>query len=66
MRLAGPRPPEPERAPKAEVSVLAPIVAFLLALVGAVAFATGAMSDVWQVWAAGMVCVVAGLAVYRP
>jgi hypothetical protein len=66
MRLAGPRPPQPERAPKQEPSVLPPIVAFVLALVGAVAFASGATTDRWQVWAAGLVCVVAGLAVYRP
>jgi hypothetical protein len=45
---------------------VAPIVAFLLALVGAVAFAAGATANVWQLWAGGMVCVVAGLAVYRP
>ena len=66
MRLAGPRPPQPERAPQAKASVVAPIVAFLLALVGAVAFAAGATANVWQLWAGGMVCVVAGLAVYRP
>jgi hypothetical protein len=66
MRLAGPRPPQPASAPTDEPSVAAPIVAFVLALVGAVAFATGATSNVWPVWAAGMVCVVAGLAVYRP
>jgi hypothetical protein len=66
MRLAGPRPPKAERAQKQDSSVLAPIVAFMLALVGAVAFATGATTDQWKVWAAGLVCVVAGLAVYRP
>jgi hypothetical protein len=66
MRLAGPRPPQPESAPAKDASVAAPIVAFVLALVGAVAFATGATTDVWPVWVGGMVCVVAGLAVYRP
>lgn len=66
MRLAGPRPAPPQEAPASDPPVAAPIVAFLLALVGAVAFATGATTNAWPLWAGGLVCVVAGLAVYRP
>ncbi len=66
MRLAGPAAPKPVVAPQSEPSVAVPLAAFLLALVGAIAFATGATTGAWPIWAAGMVCVVAGLAIYRP
>jgi hypothetical protein len=66
MRLAGPRPPRPIEAVAETVPVAMPVVAFVLALVGAVGFAVGATTDAWPVWLAGMVCVVAGLAIYRP
>lgn len=67
MRLAGPQPAQREVPANGErQSVLAPLLAFVLALVGALAFATGATVGLWPVWAAGMLCVVAGLAIYRP
>ncbi len=67
MRLSGAQPARRETpAVEERPSVLAPLAAFVLALVGALAFATGATTGVWPVWAAGMACVVAGLAVYRP
>lgn len=66
MRLAGQRPPRPVEAVAVKEPVAAPVTAFVLALVGAVGFAAGATMDAWPLWAAGMVCVVAGLAIYRP
>ena len=66
MRLAGQRPPRPVEVVAEREPVAAPVTAFVLALVGAVGFAAGATMDAWPLWAAGMVCVVAGLAIYRP
>ncbi len=66
MRLAGPAAPRQVAPPPPTPSVAVPLAAFLLALMGAIAFATGATTGAWPVWAAGMVCVVAGLAIYRP
>jgi hypothetical protein len=43
-----------------------PLAAFLLALVGAVAFVGGAATGTWPVWAAGMLAVGASVVVYRP
>jgi hypothetical protein len=43
-----------------------PLVAFLLALVGAVAFVAGATLGAWPVWAAGMVAVGGSSLIYRP
>jgi hypothetical protein len=43
-----------------------PLLAFLLALFGAVAFVGGAATDTWPVWAAGMLAVGASVVAYRP
>jgi hypothetical protein len=43
-----------------------PLVAFLLALFGAVAFVGGAATGTWPIWAAGMLAVSASVFVYRP
>lgn len=43
-----------------------PLVAFLLALLGALAFVLGATFDLWPVWAAGVVAVCASVFAYRP
>jgi hypothetical protein len=43
-----------------------PLVAFLLALVGALAFVLGATLGLWPVWSAGVVAVVASVLAYRP
>ena len=66
MRLAT---PSPETAPPAEpaASELArPLAAVLLALAGALAFAGGAVLDLWPVWTAGIGAVTASVLVYRP
>jgi hypothetical protein len=65
LRFAPPRtaaatPPEPGDG------VARPLVAFLLALLGAVAFVVGATTGLWPVWAAGMAAVCASCLVYRP
>jgi hypothetical protein len=43
-----------------------PLVAFLLALIGALAFVLGATLGLWPVWSAGVVAVVASVLAYRP
>lgn len=43
-----------------------PLAAFLLALVGALAFAIGATLGEWPVWIAGLVGVIGSLVAYRP
>jgi hypothetical protein len=66
LRLA---PPAPRRTPPAtdEHGDLArPLVAFLLALTGALAVAGGATLGAWPVWLAGMLAVAGGLLAYRP
>lgn len=70
VRLARLRvaPPLPDRTLPAEPAegILRPLVAFLLALVGAVAFVVGATTSLWPVWVAGIGCVAASCLVYRP
>jgi hypothetical protein len=43
-----------------------PLIAFLLALFGALAFVAGATLGLWPVWAAGAVAVCASVVAYRP
>jgi hypothetical protein len=43
-----------------------PLLAFLLALTGAVAFAGGVAAGAWPIWAAGIVAVALAVLVYRP
>ena len=43
-----------------------PLLAFLLALFGAVAFVGGAATGTWPVWTAGMLAVGASVVAYRP
>ena len=66
LRLAEPAPrgivePEPEPG-----SIAGPLAAFLLALLGAVAFVAGATLDVWPVWVAGLAAVCGSVLAYRP
>jgi hypothetical protein len=46
--------------------IVRPLAAFLLALVGALAFAIGAALGDWPVWIAGLGGVIASLVAYRP
>lgn len=66
LRLAEPqRPAAPE--PEPEAGGLAwPLVAFLLALCGAVAFVGGATLGLWPLWASGMLAVCGSVLAYRP
>jgi hypothetical protein len=71
VRLARLRlvPPPPRRSPEVvpeSEGIVRPLVAFVLALAGALAFVAGATVGVWPVWAAGMVLVCASALVYRP
>lgn len=47
-------------------SIARPLIAFLLALIGALAFVAGATLGLWPVWAAGVVAVCASVLAYRP
>lgn len=66
MRLATPAP----RAPVVEEPVQRdlgwPLAAFLLALVGALAFVAGATLQLWPLWVAGLVGVCGSVLAYRP
>ena len=66
LRLQPPaakRPAPPDHEP-AEIG--RPLLAFVLALVGAIAFVGGATLGTWPMWAAGMLAVVGGMLSYRP
>ena len=66
MRLAAPAP----RAPVVEEPVQRdlgwPLAAFMLALVGALAFVAGATLQLWPLWVAGLVGVCGSVLAYRP
>jgi len=61
-------PPAVEAPPAAEVhdGIARPLVAFLLALTGAVAFVAGATVGAWPIWAVGLVAVCGSCLAYRP
>ena len=66
LRLA--TPPAPKQLPveRPAASVVPALVAFLLALGGAVAFAAGAVLGLWPLWSAGLVAVAGAVVAYRP
>ena len=66
LRLASPEPKELLARDEAAIGVARPLAAFLLALLGAVAFVGGATLDLWPVWALGMLAVCSSVLVYRP
>jgi hypothetical protein len=66
LRLATPAPVpvvEPEGASR---GVARPLVAFLLALIGAVTLVAGATLGLWPVWALGLLAVCGSVLAYRP
>ena len=66
LRLSTPAPARPAiEAPELD-GFGRPLVAFLLALGGAVAFAGGAALGIWPVWTVGLLAVVAAVLAYRP
>jgi hypothetical protein len=67
LRLALPAAERPREQPPADDEGIArPLIAFLLALVGALAFVAGAVLGDWQVWAAGLLAVSSSVLAYRP
>lgn len=66
LRLATPAPARPALAAAPHPRDLRPLIAFLLALAGAAAFAGGAALAYWPLWAAGLVAVCGAAVAYRP
>jgi hypothetical protein len=72
VRLARLRLATPASAPIVEPDddggngVARPLVAFLLALIGAVTLVAGATLGLWPVWALGLLVVGSSVLVYRP
>jgi hypothetical protein len=66
MRLATPAPPTPVVAKPEPRDLGWPLAAFLLALVGALAFVAGATLQLWPLWVAGLVGVCGSVLAYRP
>lgn len=71
VRLARTRlaTPSPARVPEEradDAGIRAPLVAFALALGGALAFVAGATLALWPVWLAGIVAVCVSIVAYRP
>jgi hypothetical protein len=68
LRLATPKANlEPPAVPEPQASELVrPLLAVLLALFGALAFAIGAVLALWPVWAAGLIVASAAILAYRP
>lgn len=65
LRLTVPQAAAPEPRPPS-VGVRAPLLALLLAVVGAAAFVGGATLDLWPLWAAGLTAVGAAFISYKP
>jgi hypothetical protein len=66
LRIA---PAPPRRAappPDDRAEIARPLVACVLALGGAIAFAGGATFGMWPIWVAGVLAVVGGMVSYRP
>jgi hypothetical protein len=66
LRLAPVAPAPLPPAAVASESLARPLLAFLLALGGAVAFVGGATIGLWPLWATGMLAVAASALAYRP
>ncbi|MGH3004285.1 MAG: hypothetical protein ACRDM1_16740 [Gaiellaceae bacterium] len=64
MRLV-PSPPHAAETPEPAGGFALPLAAFLLALLGAVAFVGGATLGLWPLWTAGLLAVAASVLVYR-
>jgi len=65
LRLTAPTTPSEEREPEPPRSLRRPLIAFALTLAGSIAFAGGAVSGPWALWAAGLVAVCASLLIYK-
>jgi hypothetical protein len=65
LRLSPSAPPRPRAPEPAGAGIGPPLAAFLLALLGAVAFVGGATLSLWPLWAGGLLAVCASVLVYR-
>jgi hypothetical protein len=66
MRLATPAPRPPAEQDPIEPGIGPPLLAFMLALTGALAFVAGATLELWPLWVAGLVAVCCSVIAYRP
>jgi hypothetical protein len=66
LRLAPRRPQPPLAGTDERDGIGRALAAFLLALIGAVAFVGGAATGMWPVWAAGLLAVCASVLAFRP
>jgi hypothetical protein len=66
MRLETPAPPTTTAEDSLKHGFGWPLVAFTLALIGALAFVGGATLQMWPVWVAGLLAVCGALVAYRP
>jgi hypothetical protein len=66
LRLASPAAGASEHNESAHAGIVAPLIAFLLALAGAGAFVAGATLGLWPLWVAGVIAVTATVVAYRP
>jgi hypothetical protein len=66
LRLTPPNAVRPVEEPTPDEGTARPLAAFLLALLGALAFVAGATLGVWPLWGAGLLSVGGSLVVYRP
>jgi hypothetical protein len=66
MRLATPPLPTPIEEERQNRDLTWPVIAFVLALAGALAFVAGATLQVWPLWVAGLVAVCGSVLAYRP
>ena len=66
LRLSVPAVDVPEEREERPAGVRAPLLAVMLAVVGAAAFLVGAAIDIWPLWAAGLTAVGAAFISYKP
>jgi hypothetical protein len=66
IRLATPAARHETLAELPDEGIARPLIAFLLALVGALSFVAGATLGLWPVWSAGVLAVCASVLAYRP
>jgi len=66
LRLSVPAPAPPPPRQERPVGVRAPLLAILLAVLGAATFLSGAALDIWPLWAAGLTAVGAAFISYKP
>ncbi|HET7127644.1 MAG TPA: hypothetical protein VFJ93_01040 [Gaiellaceae bacterium] len=66
LRLATPVARRETLGEQADEGFARPLIAFIIALVGALAFVGGATLGLWPIWAAGALAVCASVVAYRP